>query len=276
MKVLRWLRCFFRGHDRICGICIVCYRGPQGERLIPISGGEGEDLFEFASDIGSGAEAAQFGGDLATGARAGLSTATDIAKDSTPWYSGLTDFASKLGSGIGREFSDSPLSALTKTLGIGATGMGIGNQLSLQKQIGAQTKNIEQGRKMAMDAAAPATAFGTETLNRAAGGNLSGPMQSQIDQWVAQKKADVRSRFAAMGLGNSTELNKMDQLIDQQAMAMKGQMLTQQEETGLAGINVGVGAATGSMGISQQQQQTLMQLIGEADKALGQMAGRSA
>ena len=242
-------------------------------------GFDAEAFTELASDasdwMGSGAEALQAGGELATGG-GGRGWGAGIAEQLGKWGSGLSDFAGGVVGKVGKAFTDDPLSAFSKSLGIGATAMGIGNQMNLQKQIGTQTKNIERGQAQASAAAAPAVAFGTETLNRAAGGNLTPAMQAQIDQWVAQKKADAHARLASMGMGNSTAINQLDQLIEQQAMSMKGQMLSQQQETGLAGINVGVGAATGSMGVSQQQQQTLLSLIAEADKALGQMTGRAA
>jgi hypothetical protein len=79
-----------------------------------------------------------------------------------------------------------------------------------------------------------------------------------------------------MGLGNSTDMDAINRLIDEQAMAMKGSMLAQQEETGLAGLQTGVSAGTGVMGVSQQQQSQLAALLEQANKALGSMTGRQA
>lgn len=273
MTWLRQLRCWLRGHDRIAGICVACYRGPQGQRLRPISGGDelgGEgfsDLSGFADDAaqslspgGLGLQNTDFGPSL---------TPETIA----PQGGGFSKFLSGLGIGT-EKGQTSPLAAFTSALGLGATGLGIANQFNVAGQIGQQTKQLQQGQQHASAAAAPAVAFGTDTLNAAAGGNLTPALQAQIDQWTQRAKADATARLASMGLGNSTDINQLYAMIDQEAMAMKGQMLQQQEETGLAGLQTGVSAGSSVMGSSQAQQAQLAQLIQGANQALGQMAGR--
>ena len=256
MDWLRRLRCWWRGHVQIEGYCLPCARGPRGERLIPIRGAQ-----DFLGEVEFPSWEAPSG---------------------DGWGSALSRFASNLGEGVGKfagrlggEFMKSPLQSLTSALGLGATGMGIAGQLGVQRQMGRQTELMERGQKQAQEAAAPGVAFGRTTLESAAAGNLTPALQAGIDQWVSQAKADARARLAAMGLGNSTQINQLDALIDQQAMAMKGQMLAQQQETGLAGLQLGVGAGTGVMGVSQEQQQMLAQLIQQANQALGQIGGRS-
>lgn len=182
---------------------------------------------------------------------------------------GLSNFAGKLGD----EITGSPLKALTTALGLGATGAGVAGSISAQKQAAQQMALTKKSQAEASAAAKPAVDFGTTTLNNAAAGNLPAPLQASIDQWVQQQKAAVASRFASMGMGNSDQIDQANRLVDEQAMAMKGQLLQQQEETGLAGLQTGVSAATGVMGSSQQQQQQLEALIAQANKAMGSLGG---
>lgn len=182
---------------------------------------------------------------------------------------GLSNFASKLGD----EITDNPLKSLTTALGLGATGFGVAGSISAQKQAAQQMALTKKSQAEASAAAKPAVDFGTTTLNNAAAGNLPAPLQASIDQWTQQQKAAIASRFASMGMGNSDQIEQANALVDQQAMAMKGQLLQQQEETGLAGLQTGVSAATGVMGSSQQQQQQLEALIAQANKAMGSLGG---
>lgn len=285
MRYLRWVWCWLR-HERISEVCLQC------SGIHPISGGQDEfpsdpgGLTDFASStVGSGEIP---GPSIPSG-----EFAADPTDMSTPGGSGggggFWDFAKSLGEGIGT-YGGGALKTLTGALGLGAQGLGIANQLSAQKQMGQQSKILQQGQKQTQAAgqraeavAAPAAAFGTETLQSASKGNLTPALQAGIDQWVQQAKADAAARFASMGLGNSSQLNQFNLLIDQHAQAMKGQMLTQQEETGLAGINTGVGAAgvsagAGSsvMGSSQAQQQTLSKMIEDANAQIARLAGSAA
>lgn len=186
--------------------------------------------------------------------------------------SGLSDFAGKLGD----EITGNPLKSLTTALGLGATGFGVAGSLNAQKQNAQQMALTKKAQGEAAAAAAPAVDFGKTTLQAAAGGNLPPGLQAGIDQWVQQQKAQVASRFAAMGMGNSDQIDQANRLVDEQAMAMKGQLLQQQEETGLAGLNTGVAAATGVMGSSQQQSAHLEELIAQANKAMGSLGGAAA
>ena len=286
-KALRaaWSR--YRHHDE-WELIGSYWHGPKGERLKAISGGqwEGEGdspdvggLFGLATDAlgsegGGAAPAIDIAAPSLTFGAGGptVSAVTDVAKSG----GGFTDWIKNLGSSLGKEFTDAPLKSFATALGLGGSVLGAANQFNVQNQIGKQTGIIQQGQKQAQAAAAPAVQFGTTTLNAAAGGNLPGPLQAQIDQWKDQAKADARSRLASLGLGNSQDINQMDQLIDQQAEAMKGSLLQQQEETGLAGLQTGVSAATGVMGVAAQQQAQLTALINQANQALGQIAGRTA
>jgi hypothetical protein len=276
--------------------------GPSGERVVAISGGQELDvpdvsaadlpfpatgLQQFAASLPSAptftpplAPDALTAGNIDWSAPGGdYGTATPPAPPGPgDGGSALSKFAKGLFTGTtgGKETTPSPISELAQVLGLGATGLGVANTLNVGSQLNKQTEAIHQGEKTARTAAAPAVAFGTDVLNTAAKGDLPAPMQAQIDQWVQQKKADVRARYASMGLGNSSDITQEDARIDQAALALKGQMLAQQESTGLEALQTGVSAGTGVLGPAQAQQQTLTQLISQADAALASMGAKAA
>lgn len=189
--------------------------------------------------------------------------------------SGVGDFAGKLFGGIGNEFAKSPLSSLSKTLGLGLTGMNFANQYKTSQALNEASRATKQGMATAQAAAAPAASFGTETLNRARAGQLTAPMEAQVQGWMQKAKADMRARFAQMGQGNSSNIAQEDARIEQMAQEMRGTMLQQQEQTGLAGIQTGVSAATGGANIGAQQQQFLSRLLEGANAQLARLGAQS-
>jgi hypothetical protein len=265
------------------------WHGPRGETVVTISGGQDFDpsglTFETPpsgfGDFGSAPSAfdnfaQQFQAPQLELPQVSSAFGQGNAPQAPPPQSAFSKFAGDLGSNLSKEFSGSPISSLTKILGLGATGFGVANQLGVAGQLNTAQKQQQQALKAATSAAAPAVAFGTDTLNAAATGNLPAPLQAQIDEWSRQQKAAAASRLATMGDANSDAIESINRLIDEQAWSMKGSMLQQQEETGLAGINTGVNAATGAAGITQAQQAQLAQLIQGANSALGRLTGAAA
>lgn len=185
--------------------------------------------------------------------------------------SGLWDFASQLGAGLGKEFTGSPLKAFSGALGLGATGFGIANQLRTAGALNRQTETIEKGQKAAQAAAAPAVEFGQRQLSAAEAGKLPGPMQAAVEQWKQRAKADARARLAAMGLGNSSDLASMEAQIDLMGESMIAQLLQGQEQLGLEGLRTGVSAATGGAESAQQQQVLLANLLQGANAQLAKL-----
>ncbi len=247
-----------------------------------------DELLDFASGVGGGAYPSDPGGLQDFGASTipeGWANTPGPAVGAVPgaggggggsWWGNIGTGLGKFASGLGLDTVGGGLKALTAGLGLGSQALGIGNQLSAQKQLGQQTKILQSSEKQAQAAAAPAVDFGTKTLNRAASGELTPALQAKIDEWTQKAKADAASRFASMGLGNSTQLDSFNRLIDEQAMSMRGSMLQQQEETGLAGLQTGVSAATGVMGASQAQQKSLEELIAQANASIGKLSGSAA
>lgn len=237
-------------------------------------------VFDFASELLGGAEGG--GGEITTptiptwdipaaGAGAGGGG------------SGLWDFAGKVGAGVGKvgeglakEFTDSPLKAFSQTLGLGATGLGISSALSTQKQLAEQTKMMKKGQQTAQAAASPAVAAGTEQLAESRAGKLPAPMEKAVEQWKQQAKADVQGRFASMGLGNSSDIQHELARIDLMGESMKAQLLQGQEGLALEALQTGVSAGTGVAQTASAQQNTLAALIQAANQQLGRLGSAQA
>lgn len=199
-----------------------------------------------------------------------------ITTEAPPPQTGFGKFASNLVGGIGDEFKKSPLTAFSQLLGLGSTAMGVGNQFRVAGGLDRATRSTEQAQKQAQSAAAPAVEFGTEALNLARAGKLPAPMEAQVQDFIQKAKADARARLASMGLGNSTDITAIDAQIEQQAQIIRASMLGQQQQTGLAGLQTGVSAATGGAQIGQQQQQMLAQLIQGANAQLAKLGATAA
>ena len=184
------------------------------------------------------------------------------------------DVAGKIGTGLEKEFSERPLESFGRALGLGTTGFNIANQVRSVGQLNQQTQNVKKAQDAARAAAAPAVAAGTQDITRAQAGQLQPAMESSITQWVQQAKADVRARFASMGLGNSSDIAAEEAKIDQMALAMRGQLLQGEESLGLQGVSTGVNAAIGGGQLAEQQQALLSNLIASANQSLGLLQGR--
>jgi len=177
---------------------------------------------------------------------------------------------------LAKEFTETPLKAFSQTLGLGATGLGISSGLSTQKQLAEQTRTMQKGQKAALSAAAPAVAAGTEQLAESRAGKLPAPMEAAVAQWVQQAKADMRARYASMGLGNSSDLQGEEAKIDLMAESMKAQLLQGQEGLSLQALQTGVSAGTGVAQTAANQQNTLAALIQSANQQLGRLSGSQA
>ena len=232
-----------------------------------------DDLASFASGlVDSGSGAMDYSYDIAPTPMLppAWMGAQDAGGGGAP--SGFAKFAQ----GLVDEFTGKPLESFSKALGLGVTGMNIGNQFKIGSQINTANKNVEQAQKQAQAAAAPAVAFGTETLDAAKAGKLPAPMQAAVAQWVDQAKGAMRAKYAQMGLGTSSDLASEEAKIDQMAQAMVAQLLQQQEATALSGLQTGVSAATGGGQLAAQQQQMLTNLLASANQQLGRLGGSAA
>lgn len=200
-----------------------------------------------------------------------------------PQSSGFSfgDFASSLGSTLG----GLSLSDLSKALGLGLGGLNIYQGIQGATQLGRQTGIAERAGKLqgqlagkTADVAAPLTAFSGQELNQAALGKIPAPIQAQIDQWKAGARQQVMDYAARSGLGNSEWLTNRLAWVDQQAQAMMASALEQEQALGIqAGGTAGqvlgtaAGAAGGAAQTASGQQDSLSNLIGQANQMLAQL-----
>lgn len=235
--------------------------------------GEGSDLLQFAETVIE-PETFTAGSDAASGVFDAMGAAGGAGAAALPAAT-PSSFWSDLVGGIGKSFTASPLQSFAQALGIGSTGLNIANQFSLGRQTQQATKRVEQAQKQATAAAAPAVAFGTETLEAAKAGKLPAPMQAAVEQWTQQAKAAIRQKYASMGLTNSTAIQGEESKIDLMAQSMIAELLQQQQGTALQGLQTGVSAAVGGGQLAQQQQQMLASLIERSNQQLGQLGASS-
>jgi len=184
------------------------------------------------------------------------------------------DVAGKIGTGLEKEFSERPLESFGRALGLGTTGFNIANQVRAVGQLNQQTANVKKAQEAARAAAAPAVAAGTQDITRAQAGQLQPAMEASLTQWAQQAKADLRAKYAAMGLGNSSDIASEEAKIDLMVQSMRGQLLQGEESLGLQGVSTGVNAAIGGGQLGQNQQALLTSLIAQANQSLGLLQGR--
>ena len=246
------------------------------------------DLLGFASSLFGGAddvlEASQYAGEFVQPSfELPLGWDLPVSAAAGPAPSAFSDFAasvgaglSKVGGGLAREFTETPLKAFSQALGLGATGLGISSMLGTQKQLAEQTRALKKGQTTAQAAASPAIAVGTEQLQEARAGKLPAPMEAAVEQWKQQAKADMRAKYASMGLGQSSDLQHEESRIDLMGESMKAQLLQGQEGLALEALRTGVRAGTGVASTAQAEQSTLAALIQQANQALGRLSGAQA
>jgi hypothetical protein len=185
---------------------------------------------------------------------------------------GLGEFGSKMGAGLEKEFTGSPLGAFSKMLGLGVAGMNVSNQFAAADRLDRQQRLAERGQATAQAAAQPAVDFGKESLENARAGRLPEAMESVIERWKEKARADWRAKLAHMKITDSTSMQQVDDMIEQMALSLRGSMLSDQSRSGVQALQVGANAGVGATGIAQQQQAALTEMIAAADKQLAALA----
>lgn len=271
--------------------------------LLGSGGGFGVDSF-----TGTGANVPM---DWQTGALDFSSPGVDSMTGAAPtggggMMSGLSDAASGIGAGI--RSVTGPLGDVAKSvLPIAQIGTGImgavgniqaaGNladQSRIQRQgLRSQLDSATQAREMAGNVSAPAGTlvnFGQEQINRAQAGEVDPAMQSIIDRWKNGAKQQMLQRLASSGQATSSTAAQLDQILEQMAVSMKGELLQSMKAQGVgatqagggllaSGASASAGAGQTAGGVNQaalQQSQVLQNLIGSANQALARIgAGAS-
>lgn len=239
----------------------------------------GEDVLESFSGAGAPAMdtsdwASQFNPgnfDAATSMPPSWMTATPGQEGSG---SPVGDWASKLFGNVGQSFADKPLQSLTSALGLGTSALGIGNAIGAMTQGRQQQQLQRRAQDMAFSAAQPAIDYGKTQLNQAQAGQLLPAMEAAIAQKVEQAKADARAKFARLGISDSTMIEAEMRRIDNEALAMKAQLLQGEGAQGLQALNVGAGTGLQAGGQGGQQEALIAQILQAANQQMALMGSR--
>ena len=212
--------------------------------------------------------------------RAGSAPPYEPEPEAAPWYSragsAVGDAASNVGSAISRDVQRDPLRSLATMLGLGVQGFGIANQVRTANMAARAEKRQEQAQKSADAAAAPAVDFGRTQLAAASAGKLPAAMEASLEEWKMKAKADMRSKYAGMGQGNSTSLQSEEQKIDLMAESIRAQLLGGVSSQGLDALRIGASAGTAGAAAAGQQQAALTNLLAAADQQLARLTASQA
>ncbi len=250
------------------------WTGPDGEQIRAIAGAQdfGFDLPESSftppTDFGNAGDFANVGmSSPPDWMNMGVRDPVSPGSGSSSWWSNFFG-PGKDGQGV------SPLSAFAQTLGLGASGLGIANTIGAMNRQAGQEKAQTQGQGLAAAAAQPAIAYGTQQVQAAQKGELPPPMEAAVKQWTDKAKAEIRSKLAHLGLGDSTAISQYEQQIDEMALSMKANLLQSEGSGGVAALGMGANAGLGLAQSTGQNQALLNSLIEQANRTLGLISSR--
>src|SRR2546425_11848648 len=185
-------------------------------------------------------------GDLATSQDFGAYFQPQSIPAAMPSFTPETSWTAPPGSvkdtGMLTDFAGAAKSALP-WLQLGTTALGAVSGGQAASAAGRQAKTAEKAQKVqaesarqAQATAGPAAAFGERELGRAEAGQLDPAIEAGIAQWVQAAKQQIQQWAASHGQGDSTWLRSKLEQLDQMAVAMRGEMLQQEQQLGLQGI----------------------------------------
>lgn len=163
------------------------------------------------------------------------------------------------------------LKDITGLAGVGLQGLGIKNQIDALHQAKKQSGQMNAMQEVQKKSAQPLQEFGTQQLQQSAAGNVSPAVQAMIDQWVQAQKAAMAQKMASMGITNSTMAQSAMAQIDQQALAMKANMINMDEKAAIAALSQAMQGAQGGAYTAGMEQQALDNLIAQANKAMASL-----
>src|SRR5438445_9475738 len=173
---------------------------------------------------------------------------------------------------------------------LGSAGLGIGLGIKGSQQQAEQTKiargaekRQEQIAGKAQEMAQPLSEFSRQQLTQAGAGKIDPAQEALIQNWLQGAKQKVMDFFARSGQGDSLQLKNELAWLDQMADGMRMQAITAEEQAGIGAagtaggiLGTGASAAGGAGQAAQQQGGNIQNLIAEANRALGTLAGGSA
>lgn len=167
----------------------------------------------------------------------------------------------------------SGLKTATPFIGAGLGALGVKNQidaLGLARQQARQQKGFQEVQQKS---AQPLSQFGVNQLQQAQAGHVDPSVQAMIDQWVQAQKAQLQQKFAHLGITDSTMMQQALAQIDQQAVAMRADVLGKDKQTAIYALQSAMQGAQMGAGTANAEQQQLNSLIAQANQAMAALSG---
>lgn len=153
----------------------------------------------------------------------------------------------------------------------GTAMMGV-NMLNAGKQGGQAQQATQQQQQLSGEAQATAQ----QLLGQYRSGQLSAGQQSSLDQVTQNTRNQLNQYFASIGQSDSTAAKQALAQVDQQALAMKQQMLDSALQQGLQAIGIASGPLNSVVNYQLGQDKALRDAFGAFAGSLGNIAGRQA
>ena len=148
-------------------------------------------------------------------------------------------------------------------LGLGAVSLGMAGQ---QRQI--------PNEQQLNDLAATGSQAAKDLITSYRSGQISAAQQAGLDQLTQQTKNQINNYFASIGQSDSTAHMQALAQVDQQALAMKQQVLDNMLQQGLSAIGVATGPLNTIANAQIQRDKNLTDAFGNFANAVGQTFGR--
>lgn len=256
--------------------------GATGDAFMPgaLAVTQPETVFGAGALTGNalgGAQSGGGGGSLSPGAQGALGTGgtPSAAPISTPASGpvGGSPIAGGSASSVTGGAAESGGSVIDKILKqmkdnpLGTAGAAIG-----AANLASGTKAIPNAAQL-QGLGAQASGVASQLIQQYQSGQLSAGQQSSLDQLTQQTKNQIAQYFASIGQSDSTSAKTALAQVDQQAQAMKQQMLDNALQQGLGAIGVAQGPLNTVAQYQLGQDNSLRQAFGSFASAVGNAFG---
>lgn len=252
------------------------WTGPDGERVVAISGGQEFDLAGAAQDFAGYAPTpsslmTDFTPPAGGGGFSGLNLSPGGASSVGP--------VGDMGGGGGFNFSD--ISGYAKQalpfLQLGTAGLGAYSGIRGMQQAGQQQGFLTGAEKTAQGAAGTALAAGQQLLPAGTqalmGGNLPPALEATVNQWKNNWRAQIRQYAAKAGIPESTMLAQYEGLIESQGQELHAQLAQGMIQSGTSALQPAIQAAQAQGQMALHQGDTTTAAITNANAALAKLLG---
>lgn len=225
---------------------------PQVPAIAPQGGG--------SAAAGGGASASQQGLAAPGAGSSAAGSAPSLGSAAAPSAAGAA--------GTGNSTVDGILAAMRKNAGLmqlGVSGLALGM---------AASKPAIPNEQQINELAATGSQAAKDLISSYRSGQLSAAQQAQMDQATQNARNQIKQYFASIGQSDSTAAMQAMQMVDQQALQMRQQMLDNMLQQGLQAL----GAAQGPLNTVAQyqlgQDKELINALGNFAGSVGQAFGR--